>query len=270
MNDTNLLLQASPLSPSFVGTPQQLFEEFIRRIKIVSPTGTNFIYIGDVEPTSNVGPWLKNGNQWYVFDSDLKRYVPITLTDSEVNWYKIGASTPTDSTPPLWLLTTKDSTEADPSFGTAVGWYFFNGTNWVPFNSIVFSGPTSSRPTTPAEFQMFYDTDISVLIWFERGSWRTVSGVPGDVKSVAFDTLAEAKQFNPGWELFGASNQSIRGRIITQASANSDGSEPVTVDSGLASRDAFEFFGETDGVALDSSSDVPYPPQIALWHLVKL
>jgi hypothetical protein len=270
MNDTNLLLQASPLSPTFVGTPQQLFEEMIRRIKIVSPTGISFIHISDTEPTSNVGPWLKDGNQWYIFSDDLKRYVPILIDDSETNWYKTGNSTPTDSTPPLWLRTTRDATEENPSYGTAIGWLYFNGTNWVDFDSLVFAGPTASRPTSPAALQRFYDTDISVLIWFERGSWRTVAGVPGDVKSVVWDTLGEALEHNPGWELLGASNQSFRGRIITQAAADFDGSDAVTVDAGLATRNAAEIFGESDGVSLDSSSSVPYPPQIALWHLVKL
>jgi hypothetical protein len=271
MKATNLVIQAAQFPPTFTGSPAEFFELMVTLLKIVSPTGTNFFYIGDAEPTSNVGPWLKSGDRWYVFDEDLKRYVPINVSDSETKWYKIGASTPSDSLPPVWLRTTQDASEESPTYGEAVGWYFFNGTTWVPFNSIVRSGTTAERPTSPISFQQYYDTDIQVLIWWERSAWRTVSGVPGDVKSVAYETLSEALLHNPGWQVLGASNAGVRGRWISQATKD-PGADPetsLTVGSGVAQRAAFETFGETDGVQINSSSDVPYPPTIALWHLVK-
>ena len=95
--------------------------------------------------------------------------------------------------------------------------------------------------------------------------------MPGDVKAVAFPTLTEAITRNPGWEVLGASNQSIRGRTVMQAAKDS-GTSPVTtlsVNTDVAVRAAFETFGETDGVSIDVLSPVPYPPSIALWHLVK-
>ena len=55
--------------------------------------------------------------------------------------------------------------------------------------------------------------------------------------------------------------------------AKDSGSNPatvLTVDPNLAQRAAFETFGETDFVKIDNTSPVPYPPEIALWHLVKL
>jgi hypothetical protein len=91
MKDTNLILSVAPLPPTFSGTPQQMFAALVRRSKIVSPSGINFIYIGDTEPTSNVGPWLR-GTKWYVFDDSIKRYVPLDITDSEKTWYHIGAT----------------------------------------------------------------------------------------------------------------------------------------------------------------------------------
>jgi hypothetical protein len=119
--NTNLLLEVSPLPPTFRGTPQQFVDEVVRRSKIVSPSGTNFIYIGDVEPTSNVGPWLKNGDRWYVFDEDVKRYIPVNIDDSATAWYSIGLSTPITTTPPLWLKTTRDATTDNPSYGSPLG-----------------------------------------------------------------------------------------------------------------------------------------------------
>jgi hypothetical protein len=176
------------------------------------------------------------------------------------------------STPPVWLRTTKDPTEADPTVGNPLSWHVFNGTAWVPFTGIVLSGPTAARPTSPVDYQQFYDTTISTLIWFERNQWRTLSGVPGDCKFVAFQTLTEALQFNPGWNVFGASNQNLRGRIPMMA-AKDAGATPETVlttDPSIPQRAAFETFGETDSAQIDNTPpNLLYPPQVALWMLVK-
>lgn len=260
---TNLLIQMAPIPATFKGTPQEFSEEMVRRMAIVSPTGTNFIFIGDTEPSSNVGPWLRNGTQWWVFDDEIKRYVPLDISESEKTWFHYQSTVPTTSDPPVWLRITAQN--------KPVGWYVFDGTNWIPYNSIVMSGPTSSRPTSPVEFQQFYDSDISCLIWYERGAWRTVSGVPGDVKHVAYTTLSEALGRNPGWSLLGAANQGIRGRWISQATKD-PGTSPatdLTTSPGVAHRAAFETYGETDGVDINPASPVPYPPTIALWTLVK-
>lgn len=101
--------------------------------------------------------------------------------------------------------------------------------------------------------------------------WRTVTGCPGDVKAVTFPTLTEALTHNPGWAVLGESSQSLRGRIIMQAAKDS-GTNPettLTVNTDVPIRAALDTFGETDGVQINESSTVPYPPQVALWHLVK-
>lgn len=273
LQDTNLQIQASQIPATFKGTPQQFFQVIIRRMKIVSPTGTNFIFTGDTEPSSNVGPWLKDGTKWYVFDNNTKRYKPLDISDSETIWYHIGATTPDDSDPPVWLRTSKDPTESDPSVGVPIGWYLFNGEAWESFIGVVPSGATADRPTNPVAFQQFYDTTIACLIWFERGQWRTVSGVPGDVKQVAFETLTEALAQNPGWDVFGANNQAFRGRILMQATKDS-GATPetiLTVGAGVTPRGAFETFGGDVGLEVDNTAPTVFvPAQMALWTLVKL
>jgi hypothetical protein len=266
LKSTNLVIQGAPLPPTFKGSPQEFYAELIRRLKIVSPTGTNFIFIGDNEPTSNVGPWLKNGTQWWVFSNELKRYVPLDISASETRWYWIGASTPTSTPPQVWLLTTKDATDQDPSHGEPVGWYVFDGSAWVPFIGVVTSGTTAERPPTPADFQQFYDTDIGVLIWWERGAWRTVSGVPGDVKFVIYEKASEALTFNPGWVLFGATNSEFRARQIGSASQDAAGSETVLpTPSGVPARGALETINPLYVLAGGTSA----VPQIFLWALVK-
>ena len=271
LKQTNLYIQMAQLPATFKGSPQDLSVEMVRRMKILSPNGTNFIFIGDVEPTSNVGPWLRGGTQWWVWDDTIKRYVPLDISASETRWFWISASTPPSTPPFLWLRTTTDPTDQNPSPGDAVIWYEFDGTSWVPFNSVVRSGSTAERPTTPTDFQQYYDNDIGVLIWWERGAWRTVSGVPGDIKFVVFETASDAQLFNPGWEIFGAQNQTFRGRLFVQA-AKDAGSSPETVLSvgpNITARGALETFGEGDGVQSNGASTLRYPAQIACWTLVK-
>lgn len=264
LQDTNLIITMGRLPTTFKNTPQNLADEMIRRMKIVSASGSSFFVVGDVEPTSNQGPWLKGGTQWWVFDDATKRYVPLDISASETRWYWMGNSTPVDINPPVWLKTSQDQTTTDSSFGQPIGWYEWNGAAWVPFNSVPRNGPTSARPVGSVDFQQYFDTDISTLIHWERGIWRTVAGTPGDVKQVMFETLAEAKVFNPGWEVVGASNQSFRGRHLVQATADSGGGNPLTTGAGVPQRQAFEVWFTT--VTAGATEVVP---AFALWTLVK-
>jgi hypothetical protein len=270
---TNLYIEMAALPATFKGSPQDLAVAMVKRMRISSPSGTNFIFIGDVEPTSNVGPWLKGGTQWFVWSEVLKKYVPVDLSASATTWYFIGATEPTGGGPTqLWLRTTLDATDLNSSHGTAIGWYVFDGAEWVPFNNIVASGPTAGRPASPVDFQQYYDTDIGVLIWWERAAWRTVSGVPGDIKYVVYQVATDALRFNPGWDLFGNSNQDWRGRLVVMAAKDAGGS-PATVlptDAGITQRAAFETFGEGAGLAVDNLSLIRTPGAIAMWTLVKL
>jgi hypothetical protein len=144
--------------------------------------------------------------------------------------------------------------------------------------NIVQSGTTANRPTSPFDLQQYYDTTISALIWWERAAWRTVDGVLGDVKFVVTQLLSTALAQNPGWEVLGASQQSWRGRVISQAT--NDAEQTLTVAASIGPRSSRETFGETDGISVDGhlhggagagadASPVTYPPTIALWCLVK-
>lgn len=266
LQDTNLILQCGPIPATFVGTPDEFRAELIRRCKIVSPTGSTFFVTGDVEPTSNVGPWLKGGTQWWVFSTATNRYVPLDISESETTWYFIGNTVPPGVDPPLWLRTSQDATTTDSSYGQPIGWLQWNGAAWVPFNSIPRNGSTALRPASPANFEQYFDTDINVLIHWERGQWRTVSGTPGDVKQVLFEVLTDALTFNPGWEVVGASNQALRGRHLVQATKDSGGSPATNLPTGagVPSRAAFETWFTTV-----TAGAVEVVPALALWTLVK-
>lgn len=235
---TNLVIVAAQLPPDFSGNIQEFFEAMVERMEIQSPQGTSFFVVGDAEPSSNVGPWLKGGTQWWVFDIDQGRYVPLDISAS-LNLFFIGPDnpgTPQPTDPNLWLRTFETR---------GIGWYGWDGTEWRALVNPPPSGPTASRPTNPIELEQFWDTDINVLIHWERGAWRTVSGSPGDIKFVAQALLSDALNFNPGWNYVGQDDQSLRGKTFAVASQDigSGGSASFATDSGITPRDA----GEQDG-----------------------
>lgn len=235
---TNLIIQGAPLDPAFVGTPQEFYEEILKRLKVVSPFGFTSFVIGSVMPTSNQGPWLKDGTQWWVWDNNLSTYVPLDTSASvSIAWIQEGA--PTEYDPPLWIQINGS--------GEFVAFHVAIGTTWTPLTTI--AGTTASRPARPYAYQQYYDQDIETLIWYERGQWRTVSGVIGDVKFVTWSTAAEALLRNPGWEIYGTGESNavgIRGRVISQATQDS-GSSPatqLTVGAGITPRAPGNTFGE--------------------------
>ena len=239
----------------------------------MSPNSSNFIFVGDSEPSTDVGPWLRNGTQWWVFDKTQGRYVPLDISASAGVPFFIGNSIPNGVTPPVWLQTTNDATDQNPNgFGAPITWLFWNGTTWVPYNSVVMSGPTISRPASPVNFQQFYDTDQSVLIWWERGAWRTVDGVPNDIKFVATATLAAALAQNPGWQFLGLSNTDQRGRYLCMATQDPGGSPAANFPppTGVSPKFAGQEFGEDIKLQLQAASQTTSPPTIAFWCLVKL
>ena len=156
LNATNLFIQAAPLPATFRGSPNDLFAEMIKRMKILSPSGTNFIFIGDTAPTSNVGPWLKNGTQWWVWDPGTKVYVPQDISASLTipPQFLIGATTPADPFPPVWLKTSLNPTQADPNnYGAAIRWYTFSDTynQWIAQNDAVELGVDRRIVQIPSE-----------------------------------------------------------------------------------------------------------------------
>lgn len=215
-------------------------EALIERMEIQSPSGSSFFVVGDSEPSSNVGPWLKGGRSWFVFDVTLGRYVPVDIGPS-LHVFLIGPDTPpaptADQPELLWLRTFETR---------AASWHAWDGTAWRPFNGVPASGPTSARPTNPFDLEEFFDTDINVRIVWERGAWRTVSGSPGDIKAVAASLLSVALQLNPGWAYYAELDQSIRGCVIGIATQDPGGSPAAAyaTDSGISARASGDEVGE--------------------------
>lgn len=257
---TGLVIVSAPLPPDFCGNLQEFHAAMIERYQILSPSGIAFFAQGDVLPASDVGLFLLNGTQLFVFDPNQGIYVPLDISASETPDFFVGPNdpgTPGADDPVFWIRTNGNR---------VVGLYGWTGTEWRASANIDNSGPTSERPLIPTDLEHFYDTDINVELRFERGAWRTASGSPGDVKHVTHTTLALARQYNPGWEVLGFGDEAQRGRLIGQA-AKDPGATPVdsfTTTSGITPRAAVELAGEETHV-LTSPEHEPHVHSVGIF-----
>ena len=140
LTNTNFVIVASPLPADFEGTPQELHEAMVKRMKIQSASGTSFFVTGDIEPSTNQGPWLKNGTKWFVFSAVDGGYIPLDISDSTARLFVAGPDEPEEpgeNDANIWLRTVT---------GRVIGWYFWNGDEWRPGGNVPPSGPTVSRP----------------------------------------------------------------------------------------------------------------------------
>lgn len=55
---------------------QQLGDDLVARIISMLPSSVGTFVTGSVEPTSNQGPWLKNGNEWWFWSDSAGAYRP--------------------------------------------------------------------------------------------------------------------------------------------------------------------------------------------------
>lgn len=77
-NPVRLSVAMGSLPEGFCGSPQQLGDAIAARL-IVTPDVNNATFVsGSVPPTSNVGPWFRNCEQWFKFDDATGTYIPVT------------------------------------------------------------------------------------------------------------------------------------------------------------------------------------------------
>jgi hypothetical protein len=261
-NDTQLVIQASPLDPQFQGNLQELYDHFVERLRIVAPFGISTFVIGTQIPTSNQGPLFlvtSTGTSLWVWDDEAKTYVALDISPSVEPIYQISQQEPTADSVVLWM-------EIDANLKPETLWVK-SGDTWYQWGQA--KGSTASRPSNPAEGTRFFDTDINVELIFERSAWRTLSGSPGDVKFVTHPTLSEAIRYSPGWveaSTTPALGPSVRGRSL--AAAHKDqGTSPVQDNPAVAGVSeqvaAREHFGSED-VTLTNEETPGWPE--THWH----
>jgi hypothetical protein len=108
----------APLNPEFNGNLQQLFDAFVARLSIESQQDLSFFVSGSTAPTSNVGPWLKDGTTWYVWDVASGAYVPQNLEPLSLKYIASNA-TPDQNKYTFWIeLDTNGKAQAIKYYST--------------------------------------------------------------------------------------------------------------------------------------------------------
>lgn len=86
-------------------TPQQLADAIAERLYLVTSQSFALFVSGSTEPSSNVGPWLKDGLSWWVWDNVSGSYQPQQIS-SESLGYIISSSAPDPDVYKVWIQTT--------------------------------------------------------------------------------------------------------------------------------------------------------------------
>ena len=189
---TQALVSVTPPPPGWSGDLTALFSLLQLSLKVTNPAGYNSFVTGSVAPTTDQGPWLKNGVEWYVWSSVDGGYVPQGLTGAMPEILGGGETIPdTSNTSGAFFWT-------PPGIGSALYHWGSSGWSYIGGN---LRGPTSLRPASPVPYTRFFDSSIGAELYYKPSfGWVTVAGVIGDIKFVQALTLSAATLQNPGWE----------------------------------------------------------------------
>lgn len=65
---------------------QDMFDAMVQRIIVTPNVQFSSFAMGSLEPTSNVGPWLKDCTTWFVWDDATSRYIPMAFNGGFQNF----------------------------------------------------------------------------------------------------------------------------------------------------------------------------------------
>lgn len=121
-NAVPLSFKVSPIPDTFRGTLNDFAQAFASRLSAETGYQISFFVTGNTAPTSNVGPWLRNGSEWWVWDNATADYVPITVPSESLGYIAQVAPGPDQAVYTFWI-------ELDGS-GKAQAIKFYSGGAW--------------------------------------------------------------------------------------------------------------------------------------------
>jgi hypothetical protein len=149
-------VKAKPLPSNFRGTPQQLLEAILSRLEIIDDKAT--FVISDVQPTTNVGPWFKNGKQLWVWDSEEETYIPLDTSEGVLSQVAIQAEAPDPAEYSYWFQVSTGPVSS--------GLYYYLDGAWTKPDSAVTPGSlTEEKAADGAVTSANLLAPIRVLKW---------------------------------------------------------------------------------------------------------
>lgn len=170
-----LTITLARLPVGFVGTPQELADAIAERLQITTQQVFALFSVGATEPATNVGPWAKNGNQWFYFDDDTGSYQPFVITDAQ-RQSQISITEPTDDAILVWYQIDNDGNPLAIKLKVTTG----GSISWVsPYY-------LKSETYTQAE------ADLKII---QQGRWAA-KAKPNANQTVAIDTTNQKLLMN--------------------------------------------------------------------------
>lgn len=177
--------------------PQAIVNSLEEILQISLNEGVAFFTIGATAPTSNIGPWLKDGTTWYVWSDAVAGYVPATIPQGSLRYIVSATKPPALAGYQIWFQT-------DSSGRPIFTWVFNSGNNkWQAIQTSVvgdlkdFNG-TASQITTLQNPLGWFLADGSVVnghttqdmrTYFSQGATMDSQiGVAGGQSSIAGHT----------------------------------------------------------------------------------
>lgn len=97
-----ITFRSHPLPIGFSGTPEELKNAIVARLVAEGTDSIAFFVTGSTEPTSNMGPWLKDGKVWYVWDDVTGGYVAQALDPASIKIH-YGPDAPDPAVYNMWV-----------------------------------------------------------------------------------------------------------------------------------------------------------------------
>lgn len=190
----------SPLPVPFRGTPQALADAIVARLSLETEETLALFRNGGSEPSSDMGPWLKDGNKWYVWSADDGAYVPVISefrSDLNPKPFRGNLTAQTDlvfAAPGAQAVNLVFTEEYDPEGVFATSLFTAPETGYYHINAKVGAGVTTGTPTdnvvivylTKNGTQMAMETSFIQLV--DSTSGRTYA-ISTDLKLNAGDQI---------------------------------------------------------------------------------
>jgi hypothetical protein len=126
-----VVFRNSPLPSNFRGTPQAFADALTARLALYTNGALSLFVSGNSEPTSDEGPWLKDGITWWVWNATTGSYIPQPLEPESLK-YVAQAEEPDPDVYTFWIQLS--SSDGSPQ---AIKYYYNNA--WVDIYATTFA-----------------------------------------------------------------------------------------------------------------------------------
>lgn len=120
-NTIPLTFRSAPFPEGYEADPETFKNDLVARLYAESGESISFFASGSVAPSSNVGPWFKNEEEWYRWDNGTGQYVPIVVNQESLRY--IASQTAPDQTKyTFWIELNADGKAIDIKYYSGGAW----------------------------------------------------------------------------------------------------------------------------------------------------